>query len=220
MKLTPLGLFFLFIVMGTPYSVYATDKTEGPTSTLGLKPHHATDRQVDLLKLLAEMDAKLDQGHTDQKIGHIAALTLHKIIAKNCSHAAHELHASLTHHKTHPYLKKTLHDLLFMPTKDSGIDITLDHIPEELVRNERFCSTLKQTLSGTKMVVKEKKDPAHTSLKELHTQLHYYKWLKALHLSQKAFNPSRFYGEPLKGLKENLQLLIWSMINGHERFEK
>jgi hypothetical protein len=215
LQVTPLRLLFLSILMGGLESVSATDKTARPKSQY----HQRTDLTSDLLNLLVEIEAKLKQGKSDQNISHIAALTLHKIIAKNCSQAAHGLYNSLTSYKAHPSLKKTLHALLFNHQNSEKI-ITLDRIPEELVKNEQFCSRLKQTLSGTKMVVDEKKDPAYKSLQELHTQLHYYKWLKALDLSRKAFNPNRFYGEPLKGLKENLQFLISSMIYGYERFEK
>lgn len=140
------------------------------------------------------------------------ALALYRIIGKNCIHAAHKLHTTLGSQTEHTYLKKVLTGL-FARAKDTKDAFSLALIPQALTKNDHFCANLKQSMSGIHARIDEKPDPAIPALKELHKHLHYYSWLEALNSTQKAYCTSPFYTEPFKGLPENLQLIIWSMIH-------
>lgn len=140
------------------------------------------------------------------------ALALYRIVGKNVIQAAHKLHTTLGSQVVHKYLKTVLADL-FARAANKKDTFSYALIPQELAQNERFCANLKQSMSGIHARIDEKPDPAIPALKELHRHLHYYTWLEALNNTQKAYCTSPFYTEPFKGLPENLQLIIWSMIH-------
>jgi hypothetical protein len=129
------------------------------------------------------------------------------MINTNCTHAARTLHTHPLLHNTHPYLYRVLQEVLgqIHTTKTSLLS-------QELINNKQFCIYLRQKTQSTGSNVQ--KDPTLTAIKELSKHLHYYTWLQAVRQSHYSLsqNCSR-YQETTKGLPENLQLIISSMLN-------
>jgi len=140
------------------------------------------------------------------------AFSLYQLVGNNCIQAAYKLYKSLNEASSHTYLRSVLK---YHFTKSQGSPQSYAHIPDELIRNTQFCLDLKQSLSSKGLTSSQ--ESVLPALKDLHKQLHYYTWLKALNQSQKSFSTSRFFTEDFKGLSENLRLIIWSMINDMER---
>lgn len=200
-----------------------------PTSFLGrmqrdmnarIPSHHLTDQDVS--DPLAGLVSQEDRGHEKdherdvqedrskkayKKSTQATIRVLGQIINTNCTYAARRLHAQPVLHATHPYLYKVLHELLGQSRSAKTLPVA-----EVLIKNEQFYTELRQKAQSTR--TSTKKDPTIAALKELSKHLHYYRWFKAIRQSHDSLSQNgSHYQESTKGLPENLQLIISSMLN-------
>ncbi len=230
-KTSYLIIFALLWTLGSALALEPAHGIQDPHYELSASQQTSKSSEADLYKLLAELDLlrqkRLKMESSQDPLGVESddhekttsacsiALSLYKVVGKNVIQAAHKLHITLGSHVAHTYLKTVLTDL-FTRAKNKKDGFSYARIPQELAQNERFCAHLKQSMSGTQVRINEIPDHAIPALKELHKQLHYYSWLEALNNTQKAYCTRPFYSEPYKGLSENLQLIIWSMIHDND----
>lgn len=143
------------------------------------------------------------------------ALALYRIIGKSCIQSSFELlnvYNSVPK-KAHAYMHTTLKDL-FARANNQDDTFSGARIAEILATDGRFCSALKQSLSnGKKQNSQEDPDPTLPAMVKLKKDLHYYRWLKALYTSKRAYCINPFSQAPFNGFCKNLRLLLWSLIN-------
>ena len=155
------------------------------------------------MKKLNSMQNPLGEGSQDpqENMACSLSLALYRIIGKSCIQSAYNLLKvyNSVPKKAHAYVHGTLKDL-FAKVNDKDDTFSGARIAEILATDKRFCPALKQSLSNRKAQKNEENpDPTVPAMEKLKKDLHYYRWLKALYTSKRAYCINPFSQAPFNG---------------------